>query len=55
MLMLVTVTAAPTAGILLGRVWEIRQALQRTEIDLAQSSMRNDRHATLADRLARPR
>lgn len=56
MLMLVTGAAALTAGFLLGRMWEIRQAMQRqTEIDLAQPSMPNDRHAAMADRMVRPR
>ncbi len=41
-------------GFVLGRLWEIRQAMQRqTASDLPITP--GDRHAALADRLTRPR
>jgi hypothetical protein len=53
MLLAAIITTTLAFGFVLGRLWEMRQAMQRQTA--SDSITPSDRHAALADRLARPR
>ena len=57
MLFLITSVISLAIGLVLGRIWEIRQGIKRqTASDLVRlPSAPSDRHAELAERLATPR